>query len=132
MADVNAAEEQQYYRSALEDQRHLLRISTEATSAGDLTQALHVATSIRVLIHETSSSVPLLKRLNSNFWELPIPELIQEASPTGPTGVQPVLFYCDVSRRLKPPDGIVSLVTNFLLFFTQVQNCVHGGEKSRA
>jgi hypothetical protein len=57
---------------ALEEQRHLLRKSVSAICEGDLAEAIRVATTIRVLVHETSSSKPLLKQLASNYLELEI------------------------------------------------------------
>jgi hypothetical protein len=73
MGKVNEA---RFYLSRLEDQRHLLRAAITGIRAGDLRQALTIATSIRVLVHETRSSTPLLKLLRSDYLSLPIREWI--------------------------------------------------------
>ena len=44
---------------------------------GDLRQALTIATSLRVLIHETGASKPLLKRFKSNYLDLPVMDRIR-------------------------------------------------------
>jgi len=56
----------------LEEQRHLLRKSINDVAAGDLVEAVRIAAIIRVLVHETGSSKPLLKQLTSNYLELAI------------------------------------------------------------
>jgi hypothetical protein len=64
---MSFVERRKFHRGALEDQRHLLKTAIDGMAAGDLTQALHVATSIRVLVHETGRSKPLLKEFYNNF-----------------------------------------------------------------
>lgn len=59
-------------REMLDVQRSLLRKSVVAMTEGDLSEALRVATSIRVLVHETASSKPLLKQLSPNYLDLKI------------------------------------------------------------
>lgn len=49
-------------------------------AAGDLVQALTVAAIIRVLVHETSGSKPVLKHLYPNYLALPIVE--DQSQPT--------------------------------------------------
>jgi hypothetical protein len=71
-----------FYLSRLEDQRHLLRTAISGIRAGDLTQALTIATAIRVLVHETRRSEPLLKNLRSDYLTLPIHDWIRNPANT--------------------------------------------------
>ncbi len=73
MSKMTRDDRRKFYQSALEDQRHLLETSIGGMQKVDLLQALHVATGIRVLVHETSRSKPLLKELSSSYLDLQIP-----------------------------------------------------------
>lgn len=108
---MSADERKLFFSRALEDQRHLLRAAITAMAAGDLTQALHVATSIRVLVHETASSKPLLRHIHPNYLELPILDRIIEPPRDLGSGVREVTFYCPVSAQISAPDGKVALIT---------------------
>jgi hypothetical protein len=66
------ADRRAYYLSRFEDQRHILRKAVNGMVSGDLTQALTVATCLRVLMHETGHSKPLLKSLMNNVQNLTI------------------------------------------------------------
>ncbi len=72
MAQLSAGEKKAYYLSALEQHRQLLKAAVEQMAEGNLVHALTIATSIRVLLHETGSSIPLLKRLRTDYLSLPI------------------------------------------------------------
>lgn len=72
MAQLRGEEKKAYYLEALEQHRQLLRSAIGQMTEGNLVHALTVATSIRVLIHETGSSIPLLKRLRNDYLSLPI------------------------------------------------------------
>jgi len=115
MAKISSEERKAFYRNALNEQRHLLRTAIEGMAAGDLTQALHVATTIRVLVHETGASKPLLKHLDNNYLELPILEHTQKPAPPAPPGMHSITFYCPVSAQIKAPEGTVSLITELRL-----------------
>jgi len=115
MGKMTAEEREKFHRKALEDQRHLLRTAIDGMAAGDLTQALHVATQIRVLVHETGASKPLLKHLHKNYLELPILDRIPEPPPAAPVGVRAITFFCPVSAQLKAPEGTISLLTGLLI-----------------
>ena len=106
MAKLSASERKKFLLRRLEEQRHLLKKSIEAMAAGDLLEALRVATSVRVLVHETGSSKPLLKQLTHNYLELPILDRIEER-PRENT----IVFYCPVSAQIST-DGKVSLITD--------------------
>ncbi len=69
----------------------------------------YAATSIRVLVHETGSSKPLLKYLHKNYLELPIFDRVPERGPNAPTGTQMTTFFCPVSAKVKGSE--VSLIT---------------------
>jgi hypothetical protein len=72
MGKFSNAEKKAFFRSASEDHRKLMRSALEAMGKGDLVHALHLATSIRVLMHETGNSVPILKRLRNDYESLQI------------------------------------------------------------
>jgi len=110
MGKMSIEEREKFHRKALEDQRHLLKTAIGGMAAGDLAQALHVATQIRVLVHETGSSKPLLKHLDKNYLELPILDRIPEPQPAVAAGVLAITFFCPVSAQLKAPAGTISLI----------------------
>jgi hypothetical protein len=72
MARMSISERRVFFLEKLEEHRHLLRTAIAAMGTGDLIQGLTVATSIRVLVHETGSSIPLLKRLRHDYLDLQI------------------------------------------------------------
>jgi hypothetical protein len=115
MAKMSSSERREYYSKALDEQRHLLRTAIDGMAAGDLAQALHVATTVRVLVHETGASKPLLKHLDNNYLEMPILERTEHPAPKAPPGMQSITFYCPVSAQLKAPEGTVSLITELKL-----------------
>jgi len=107
---MSSQERDQFYLKGLEDQRHLLRDAVAGMSAGDLTRALNVATAIRVLVHETGNSKPLLKSIRSNYRGLAI--LLRPPPPPAPCppGIKAITFYCPVSAAVST-SGVVSLIT---------------------
>jgi len=62
----------EYFLERLREQRHLLNKSVTEMMKGDLAEALRVAASLRVLIHETGRNKALLAQLNRNYRELEI------------------------------------------------------------
>jgi hypothetical protein len=72
MAKLTGEDHQRFLLEKLEEQRHLLHKSIGEFAAGDLAEAVHIAVAMRVLVHETSSSKPLLKQLTGNYLELKI------------------------------------------------------------
>jgi hypothetical protein len=56
----------------LRDQHSRLKEAVDAFYAGKEVQALNVAITVRVLIHETDRSCSLLSRVNPNYWDLTI------------------------------------------------------------
>lgn len=108
---MSTDERKAFYRNALNEQRHLLKTAIQGMAAGDLAQALHVATTIRVLVHETGASKPLLKHLDGNYLEMPILERTPETASATPPGVKAITYYCPVSAQIKAPEGTVSLIT---------------------
>ena len=109
MGKMTAVEREAFLRKALQEQRHLLKTAVDGMVAGDLAQALHAATTIRVLVHETGSSKPLLKQLNKDYLELPMLEKIA-MSTSDPSGrLRAARFYCPVSVKWNTADGKMSL-----------------------
>jgi hypothetical protein len=107
---MTAEERKQFYLKALEEQRHLLKDAIAGMNTGDLTRALNVATAIRVLVHETGNSKPLLKSIRSDYSGLGI--LLRPPPPPArcPPGIKAITFYCPVSAAVST-SGVVSLVT---------------------
>jgi hypothetical protein len=111
MAKMTAAERKAFFLKAFNEQRHLLKKAIEEMENGDLISALHVATIVRVLVHETGASKPLLKRLDSNYLELPILERRPEPSQPNPKGMSSVTFFSPISAQIKFPEGKIALMT---------------------
>jgi hypothetical protein len=88
MAKLTTAERKARLLGALEEQRHFLNKSVTAMSAGDLAEALRIATVIRVLVHESASSTPLLKQLTQDYLQLRILDEIPKKQERLPPGVQ--------------------------------------------
>lgn len=63
-------------RGRVAEQFGFLRSSVGAFLAGDRAEALRVAVAIRVLVHETSMSHPLLKQLDPDYLAMPVPDPI--------------------------------------------------------
>lgn len=80
----------------LAQQLGFLKASLQGYKDGNAAEALRIATTIRVLIHETKSSNPLLKQIDSNYLNLTIldrPEVV----PSKPGGKILVLYGIGVS-----------------------------------
>jgi hypothetical protein len=56
----------------LREQHRLLGRSVDVFYAGDVAEAMQIATRIRLLVHETGRSKPLLKKLRPDYLQLPI------------------------------------------------------------
>lgn len=88
----------------LEDQCHRLKDALEGFYAGNDVQALNVAVTIRVLLHETSRSKSLLSRLHSDYWNL----TIYDKPPLAPKAFfalrTPLIISGDGTKRLIRPE----------------------------
>lgn len=101
---MKTEDRKRFLREKLEEQRHLLRKSIREMVAGDLAEAIRIATGIRVLVHETGSSKPLLKQMTPNYLQLPILDSIppkqEENLPPGVRGAVvlqvPIRFHLSV------------------------------------
>lgn len=89
-AQMSSEQKRKKMLDGLGDHRHLIQTAVNAMNKGDLRQALIIATSIRVLIHETSSCKPLLKSLKSDYLDLPI--MIEPRPPLSGGGINQVLI----------------------------------------
>jgi hypothetical protein len=65
----------------LREQMDLLQNSLHAFYRGNFAESLRIATIIRVLVHETGNSKPLLKQARPDGLDLEIPEQVAEARP---------------------------------------------------
>jgi len=63
----------------LREQMELLHASVNAFYSGHFAEALRIATSIRVLVHETGRSKPLLKQIRPDGLALQLPEYTDRA-----------------------------------------------------
>lgn len=60
--------------SMLSDQMTLLRTSLDSFYTGNFAESLRIATTIRILVHETGKSKPLLTQIRPNALDLQIPD----------------------------------------------------------
>jgi len=72
MAKLTGEEKKKFLREKLEEQRHLLGKSIKEFTSGDLSEAVRIATIMRVLVHETGRCKPLLKEITPSYLELRI------------------------------------------------------------
>jgi hypothetical protein len=107
---MSADERKKFFSQKLEEERHLLRTAIAGMGAGDLVQALHVATIIRTLVHEADSK-PLLKNIDPNYLELPILDRIMEPPKDHGGGTISITFSCPISAKISAPAGTVALIT---------------------
>lgn len=105
MAKMSAEDRKKFIAERLAEQRHPLRAAVNSMGEGDLTQALHVATIIRTLVHEIASTKPLLKYINPNYLETPISDRVMEASNEDGSTVKSITFTCPISAEVSgdPP-----------------------------
>lgn len=80
----------------VKEQMEFLRTSLRGFYAGDFAESVRIATSIRVLVHETGMSKPLLKQAKPNGLELSILEHVGERDG------QDAVFNFAVSVRMGP------------------------------
>jgi len=80
----------------LKEQMEFLRTSLRGFYAGDFAESVRIATIIRVLVHESGKSKPLLKQAKPNGLELPILEHVGESDG------QDAIFSFAVSVRMGP------------------------------
>jgi hypothetical protein len=82
MPKLEPSQASKFIQEKLEEQRHLLQKSIKDVAAGDLIETIRVASIIRVLVHETGSSKPLLKQLTQDYLQLEVLDYpLRESSP---------------------------------------------------
>jgi len=91
MAKLSGDEKKRYLRERLEEQRHLVNKSIVEFASGDLAEAVRLAVSMRVLVHETGSQKPLLGQLTPNYLELEILDRKEQKGEDPPPGTQRVV-----------------------------------------
>jgi len=92
MAKLTGEDQKKFLREKLEEQRHLLRKSIKEFAKGDLAEAVRIAIGMRILVHETSSSKPLLKQLSTNYLELQILDRALAKEGPLPPGTQSIVI----------------------------------------
>lgn len=93
------------FLTKLQEQMGFLRRSLEAFYRGDFDEAVRIATTIRVLVHETGRSKPLLKSIRPDGLELPILDHAEQEERGG----EKVLCFI-VGLRLGPGASVAPAV----------------------
>ena len=91
MAKLTGEDRKKFLREKLEEQRHLLDKSIREFASGDLAEGVRLAIALRVLVHVTGSSKPLLGQLNRNYLELKILDSKPTQEGSAPPGTQKVV-----------------------------------------
>ena len=93
MAKLSGENKKQYLRERFEEQRLFLSKSIKEFVSGDLAEAVRIAITIRVLVHETGSSKSLLGQLTPNYLDLKILDRapVREETHELPHGTQSVV-----------------------------------------
>lgn len=86
----------------LKEQYGFLKRSIDGFLAGHSSEALRIATTLRVLVHETASSNPLLKQLDPNYRQLTIIDT-RPPAPSKPGGI--ILSYIGVGVTMNIEKG---------------------------
>lgn len=89
----------------LKEQMALLRTSLDGFYAGNFAESLRIATTIRILVHESGRSKPLLKQARSDGLDLQIAEHAGEARPA-----EEEIIRFAVSVRLGPGPTVAPAV----------------------
>jgi hypothetical protein len=101
MSSLKGNDKKRYLLERLGELRHLLRKSVADLCAGDLAEALRIATTIRVMVHETGSSKPLLKQIVPNYLDLKIQDWPDAKPEPGPPGTHAVIaLHVPVSMNI--------------------------------
>jgi hypothetical protein len=72
MPKLVATDAKTFLQERLQEQYHLLRKSVDEIKRGDLAEGIRIATAVRVLVHESGSSKPLLKQVTKDYLQLEI------------------------------------------------------------
>jgi hypothetical protein len=92
MAKLTGEDQKKFLREKLEEQRHLLGKSIKEFANGDLAEGVRLAIAIRILVHETGNSKPLLKQLISNYLDLKILDRSSRKEDQPPPGTRSVVI----------------------------------------
>jgi len=87
----------------LKEQYGFLKRSIASAIRGNLDEALRIATTLRVLVHETAASKPLLKQVVPNYLQITILDI--PAAPLSKAGAQRV-FYIGVAVQMNSVTGV--------------------------
>lgn len=104
MAKLSGENKKQYLRERFEEQRPFLSKSIKEFVSGDLAEAVRIAITIRVLVHETGSSKSLLGQLTPNYLDLKILDRapVREETHELPHGTQSVVVMSvPISVKMK-------------------------------
>jgi hypothetical protein len=87
MAKLTGDDKKKFLVEKLGEQRHLLDKSIKEFASGDHAEAVRLAIAMRVLLHETGSSKPLLGQLTPNYLELEILDQRPQKEEKVPPGI---------------------------------------------
>lgn len=88
MAKLTGEDKKKFLSEKLEEQRHLLDKSIKEFASGDLAEAVRLAIAMRVMVHETGGSKPLLGQLTPNYLQLKILDRKPMKEEKPPPGTQ--------------------------------------------
>ena len=108
MAKLSGENKKQYLRERFEEQRLFLSKSIKEFVSGDLAEAVRIAITIRVLVHETGSSKSLLGQLTPNYLDLKILDRapVREETHELPHGTQSVVVMSVPISVKKNAEGV--------------------------
>jgi hypothetical protein len=89
----------------LREQMDLLRTSLDSFYLGNFAESLRIATTIRILVHETGRCKPLLNQVQPNGLDLPILEHVGDARPD-----EEEIFSFAVGVRMGPGAAVAPAV----------------------
>ncbi len=93
------------YADSLKEQYGFLKRSiTNVMDGGHDEEALRIATTIRILVHESASSKPLLKCLDSNYLQMTI------LGTPPPSNLANMIFYMGIGFEMNTSKGLRPIV----------------------
>jgi hypothetical protein len=103
-------------KTKIGEQRGFLQRSVEAFNDGHGEEALRIATTIRVLVHETGHSRPLLKSVRPDYLEFPILDF----PVSDPPGGDKVLVRYGIGVKISGKDGVQPITDTSRMELTSI------------
>jgi|SRR5580692_10374095 hypothetical protein len=96
MPKLVATDAKRFLLERLQEQYHLLKKSVDEIKRGDLAEGIRIATAVRVLVHESGSSKPLLKQVTKDYLQLEI----LDSPPRSPSVPGRVMMVVPIGFKL--------------------------------